>query len=211
MHAKDTRAAEGIKKERERKGNGKKAAPCLQRDQNNSKVKYTMKGPLIWPASQMRGGCSLSDMLQREREREKETESKKKKPSQKFEIFRPYECIHGTLYMHYKCQINTRLSRNDIPSIWIDPQRDEKHPKWKVNALDSVHYSPNKDIASRPDNMNEFRSHSEARFLKRHPGIFAIECFFHTPTERAVILSLREKQKSLSHFIGHHRDQYRRR
>lgn len=92
--------------------------------------------------------------------------------------------------MHYKCQINARLSRNDIPSIWNDPQRDEKHSKWEVNALDSVHFSPNKDIASRPDNTNEFRSHSETRFWNVTPGYLRSSAFFIR----------RRSELSFSHF-----------
>lgn len=63
----------------------------------------------------------------------------------------------------------------------------------------------------RPDNANEFWSHSETRFWNVTPGCLRSSAFFlyiHVDAERAVIFSLQGKQKSLSHFIGHHWDQY---
>lgn len=208
MHAKDTRAAEGIEKKREgEKGKWKKSCSLSSARSKQLQGKIYNEGPPdLTSISDERRMQSFWHVTEGERDRKQNKEA-----SQKFEIFRPYECIHGTLYMHYKCQINARLSRNDIPSIWNDPQRDEKHPKWEVNALDSVHFSPNKDIASPAWQYEWISVTFWDTFLKRHPGIFAIECFFHTSTERAVIFSLREKQKSLSHFIGHRGDQYRRR
>lgn len=175
MHAKDTRAAEGIEKKREgEKGKWKKSCSLSSARSKQLQGKIYNEGPPdLTSISDERRMQSFWHVTEGERDGKQNKEA-----SQKFEIFRPYECIHGTLYMHYKCQINARLSRNDIPSIWNDPQRDEKHPKWEVNALDSVHFSPNKDIASRPDNTNEFRSHSETHFWNVTPGYLRSSAFF---------------------------------
>lgn len=137
----------------------------------------------------------------------------------KHTLFGPYECIHGTVYMHYKCQINAWWKRclpiYEILSIWNDPQRDEnipnrsftEGPRGKRARLDGM-ISDNKDIAFRLDNANEFWTHSEACFPNVTPGYLRSSASSRMPTERLVIFSLWEKQNSLLHFIGHHRDQY---